>query len=494
MLFQKRALLLMSEFHQIESYKPISPEYQLLPFRFTNLNDQSYVVTNLAGEFVVLPKELISKLINHELSSDNSFYTELRARHFLVDQSKTIAHDLLAIKLRSRYERLADFTGLHMFVVTLRCEHSCQYCQVSRQSDNKLQFDMSLADADAALGLALRSPSPGIKIEFQGGEPLLNFGLIQHIVREAKRHSVDKRIAFVIATNLALVDREMLGFCYEYGVTISTSLDGPRDLHNANRPRPGNDSYEKTIAGIRLVREFLGRDKVSALMTTTEASISRVIDIVDEYLAQEFTGIFLRPLSPYGFAIKTKSYMRYNTDRWLDFYKKGLDYIISLNKQGIVFTEFYASTILSKMFTSRDPGFVDLMSPAGIGIAAVLYNYDGYVYASDESRMLAEMGDQHFRLGHVQQTSYADIFLSSKLIEPLEDSFAYSNPMCHDCAFEPYCGADPVFHWALYKDHVGRKPESEFCRRNMAIFRHLIELMESDPFVKRLFLKWANKC
>ena len=108
--------------------------------------------------------------------------------------------------------------------------------------------------------------------------------------------------------------------------------------------------------------------------------------------------------------------------------------------------------------------------------------------------MMAEVGDQHFQLGHVRQDSYADIFLSPKLIEPLEDSFAYSNPMCHDCAFEPYCGSDPVFHWALYKDHVGRKPESEFCRRNMAIFRHLITLMERDPYVKRLFLKWANRC
>ena len=35
---------------------------------------------------------------------------------------------------------------------------------------------------------------------------------------------------------------------------------------------------------------------------------------------------------------------------------------------------------------------------AGIGIAAVIYNYDGYVYASDESRMSAETGDDTFRL------------------------------------------------------------------------------------------------
>jgi His-Xaa-Ser system radical SAM maturase HxsB len=345
----------------------------------------------------------------------------------------------------------------------------------------------------AALNLALRSPSPQIKIEFQGGEPLLNFPLIQRIVLEAKKRKADKDLAFVIATNLAVINPDILEFCRQHDIFISTSLDGPRDLHNTNRPRPGHDSYERAIEGIRITRKFLGTDRVSALMTTTQASLNRVTEIVDEYLLQGFNGIFLRPLSPYGFAIKTKSYARYTTDRWLDFYKSGLDYIISLNKQGIEFIEHFAATILAKMFTRTDPGYVDLMSPAGIGIGAVVYNYDGAIYASDEGRMLAEMGDQHFCIGHVRQ-EYKDIFLSPNLLEPLEDSFAESAPMCADCAFVPYCGADPVLHWGLYKDHVGRKPESEFCRRNMAVFRYLIGKMESDPFVKRLFLKWANRC
>src|SRR5205085_12663509 len=130
-----------------------------------------------------------------------------------------------------------------------------------------------------------------------------------------------KKLAFVIATNLALVGQDILKFCEEHSVQISTSLDGPKDLHNANRPRPGGNSYEKTIEGIKLVRERLGRDQVSALMTTTEASLNCVGDIIDEYLAQDFKGIFLRPLSPYGFAIKTKAYRAYNSERWLQFYK-----------------------------------------------------------------------------------------------------------------------------------------------------------------------------
>ena len=349
--------------------------------------------------------------------------------------------------------------------------------------------------ARGALDLTFRSPSTNIKIEFQGGEPLLNFELIKDIVLEAKERNqhIGKSLAFVIATNLALINADILDFCKSNSIQISTSLDGPQLLHNSNRPRPGSNSYEKTIEGIILAREALGRDQVSALMTTTEASLHCVEEIIDEYLAQDFNGIFLRPLSPYGFAIKTKSYRSYNADRWLEFYKQGLQYILDLNRRGIEFTEYYASTILKKMLTSEDPGYVDLTSPAGIGIGAVAYNYDGDIYASDESRMLAEMGDTTFKLGNVLENSYEEIFTSPNLLEPLEASFAYSVPMCNDCAFEPYCGADPVFHYKVQKDYVGRKPTSEFCTRNMEIFRFLIKKMETDTFAKQLFTRWANR-
>ena len=124
--------------------------------------------------------------------------------------------------------------------------------------------------------------------------------------------------------------------------------------------------------------------------------------------------------------------------------------------------EQYAAIILKKMLTNDDPGYVDLTSPAGIGIGAIVYNYDGDVYASDEGRMLAEMGDKTFRLGNLHEDSYEEIMLSDALLAPLEESFAPSAPMCQDCAFEPYCGADPTYHHATSGDFLGRKPTSGF--------------------------------
>jgi His-Xaa-Ser system radical SAM maturase HxsB len=429
-----------------------------------------------------------------DLPTNSALVRRLRSKHLIRLPDETLPLELLAMKVATRYERLSQFTGLHIFVVSLRCEHSCPYCQVSRQSADRDRYDMSLETAARALDLVFQSPSPNIKIEFQGGEPLLNFPLVEEIVFRAEtlNEQHGRNLSFVIATNLALLDDEILAFAREHDVYFSTSLDGPRDLHNRNRPRPGSDSWERAVAGITRVQETLGVDRVSALMTTTKGSLGRAREIIDCYLELGLSNVFLRPISPYGFAIKTKSHAAYDVESWVRFYEEGLDYILELNARGISVREQFAAIVLKKMLTNEDPGYVDLTSPAGIGIGAVVYNYDGDVYASDEGRMLAEMGDWTFRLGNVHEDSYAEIMLSDALLGPLEESFTWSVPMCSDCAFEPYCGADPVFHRATQGDFLGRKATSAFCRRNMAIFHLLLDRYESDAAARDVFVRWVS--
>jgi uncharacterized protein len=484
----------LSRFQPAEAFQPESADWQLLPFRFERLNGR-VLVTNMVGEHLTLTAEEFDQFASVELPADSPLVRSLRAKQVIRQAGDRSPLTLLALKTRTRYRRLAESTGLHIFVVSLRCEHSCPYCQVSRQSSDTERYDMSSETAERGLDMAFRSPSRQIKIEFQGGEPLLNFGLIEEIVERAEWRNQEERrnLGFVIATNLALLEDSMLEFCARHDVYISTSLDGPADLHNKNRPRPGRDSWERAVDGIRRVREALGVDHVSALMTTTRASLDRVREIVDCYLEQGLRGIFLRPLSPYGFAIKTKSYSAYDAERWLDFYREGLAYILELNRRGVEMREYLSAVILKKMLTNTEPGYVDLTSPAGIGIGAIVYNYDGSIYASDEGRMLAEMGDQTFCLGQLERDSYEQVMSSEALLAPLEESFAPSAPMCSDCAFESFCGSDPVYHYATSGDFVGRKPESDFCRRNMAIFKHLLHLHDNDEFARATFLDWAGR-
>lgn len=467
--------------------------YSLLPLRFLALDADRYIVTNFVGEHLVLPRPVVHQLIRHELPMDSEVYNALKSRHFLLDGDSAIALELLAMKYRTKQSFLAQFTSLFMFVTTLRCEHTCRYCQVSRQSEDKASFDMTPETADLALDFMFKSPSPSIKVEFQGGESLLNFELVRHIVlgAEARNETQHRDLEFVLATNLGPLTDEHLRFCVEHRVLISTSLDGPEELHNLNRPRPGRNSHELAVAGIRRAREALGADRVSALMTTSEASLALPEAIVDEYVARGFGSIFLRSISPYGFAVKSGQAFRYAMDAWLAFYEKGLRHIIALNLRGTPFREEYAALILRKMLTPWATGYVDLQSPAGIGISALVFNYDGGVYASDESRMLSEMGDDTFRLGTLGVDSCEDVMTGDSLLAPLLTSMAEGVPMCSDCGIQPYCGSDPVRHHATQGDCVGFKPTSAFCQKSMGVVRLLVRLLEDEPEAASVLRGWV---
>jgi His-Xaa-Ser system radical SAM maturase HxsB len=354
-------------------------------------------------------------------------------------------------------------------------------------------FDMSDATARHAVDRLFEWPSQDLTVEFQGGEPLLHFDRIRFItdlIAERNRAHA-RRIQFVVATTLNDVTDEQLNYFKEHKFQLSTSLDGPGWLHNENRPRPGRDSYERTTTGIAKAREALGIDAVSALTTLTRSSLSHPEEIVEEYRRQGFHSIFLRPLSPYGFALKTKSRSGYAIDDFLAFYRVALEHILRVNREGFAMEEAYARLLLSQLMTPFSHGYVDLRSPTGAGLGAMVYDYDGKVYPSDESRMLAAMGDSMLCVGRVEDSIEA--WLASPAMQKImEAGVAEALPTCSDCALVPMCGADPVDHYARQTDFVGHRPTSDFCRKQMGMFDLLLERWESASTADRKILEgWA---
>ncbi len=482
-----------TRFENREFYKP-SDGYRLLPFQFLQFDFDRKFIVNEVGEHLFLGNDNFDLFVGHRLDQSSDLYFDLKGKHFLFDSGSPLPFEMLATKYRTKKAHLAGFTKLHIFVVSLRCEHSCHYCQVSRVSTDKIRFDMSEETARCSLDLVFRSPAEQIKIEFQGGEPLLNFERIVQIVEDAEARSADagKSVEFVVTSNLALITDEMLEYFHAHKILISTSLDGPEFIHNANRPRPGNNSHQLTIEGIQRCREALGFDRVGALMTGTRLSLQHPREIIDEYVNNGFQSIFLRNLSPYGFALKTARSTGYTTDEFLLFYEEALDYIIELNRKGINFVEVYAQLLLTRILTPFSTGYVDLQSPAGAGIGVAVYNYDGDVYASDESRMLAEMGDRQFKLGNVHRDPYEQMFGGDLLRMLVSSSCVESMPGCADCAFQSFCGADPIFNYATQGDIMGHMPTSDFHKKNFFIIKRLLTLYHSDTVIQKIFWAWVR--
>lgn len=481
-------------FFPIEQFAPAPTTFHLLPFKFMRLNGKELLV-NEASEFLFAPPGTAKALADEHLDTGSDLYRDLKAKHFVYDDTSSALLDVLAAKVRTKFDHINGGTKLHIFVVTLRCEHSCDYCQVSRQTATRGEFDMSTATADRSISLMMESPARDVTLEFQGGEPLLAFDLIRYIIPRAKAQAIqrEKNLDIVVCTNLACVTDDILKYFRDEGVKISTSLDGPAFLHNKNRPRPGNDSYERAIEGIERSRAVLGRESVAALMTTTSASLDYAVEIVDEYVRRDFHSIFLRPISPYGFAIKTRHRTGYEMGRFLEFYKKGLAHVLKVNRGGYRIAEVYTQILLTKILTPHGTRYVDMQSPAGEAWNVLVYNYDGDVYASDESRMLAEMHDRTFRLGNVHKDTRRSIFTGDPALQMFQASCTQALAGCSDCAFQSYCAADPVYHYSTQGDMYGNRPTSGFCTRNMEVIRELFSIIEeNDRDTMRILWSWIT--
>lgn len=470
--------------------------YRLLPFRFGRIPGVSgkLLITSEVGEFAFIGDADLQALVSNALDPSSDLYADLQAKHIIAEGETSATMRMLASKYRTRKSFLRDGAALHMFVVTLRCDHSCRYCQVSRQTSDESHFDMSAETARAAVDLMFQAPARSLTVEFQGGEPLLAFSRIRQIVDLVEeRNSLERRsISYSMTSTLHQADEAALSYMRRHNFQLSTSLDGPASLHDANRPRPGRDSYDRTLAAISRCRAALGERNLSALTTLTRDSLQHPEAIVDEYVRLGFPSVFLRPLSPFGFAAKSVGRIGYGMDEFLPFYDRALAHILDLNRRGTVIQEAYAGFLLSHILTPFPIGYVDLRSPTGAGLGARVYNYDGGVYASDEGRMLAEMGDQTFRLGSVHD-SHSDLMQSDAMQLILAAGVAEVLPGCSDCTFLPYCGADPVFNLAREGDPVGHRAGNAHCIKHTGLFNILFRyLAEADPHVMRTFLSWVT--
>ncbi len=472
--------------------------YHLLPYRFLRREDGRYLLSNEVGEHLMLSQAQLRALTTHTLKPEETIYTDLKAKHFLFENDGSPWLDLLAAKYRTKKSFLDGFTKLHIFVTSLRCDQSCGYCQVSRKDQiTGGAYDMQPEVLEQSIRLMLASPAPHITMEFQGGEPLVNFDLVRHAVQRTNALNPGKQIDYVLCTNLTLLTEEHLAFCEEHGMLISTSLDGPQELHDRNRPLgTGGGSHALVTRNIRRCQEALGKHAVSALMTTTRESLRYPREIVDEYLRMDLGSLFARELNPYGFAVKSAVAIGYGTPDFIRFYKEILAYIINVNRRGVTFSEAYATLLLRKILTPWPMGFVDLQSPSGAGIGVCVYNYNGEVYASDESRMLAEVGDTTFRLGHVLEDSYEEIFFGETMQTIAAASCNEALAGCSDCVYQPYCGADPVRHYRTQRDMFGNRAAADgFCAKNSAVLSHLFDLLlnTTDPQLEEIFWAWINE-
>lgn len=451
---------------------------------------KSILMTNDFGKYIFVSKEDFRKILAMDVDRESELYELLIEKKMIYDESDLEYSSINKYALREIKGHVNVATSLHIFVVTTVCNMSCIYCQANNGVECS-HLIMNKEMAEKAVDIALQSPEQSLCFEFQGGEPLVNFDIIKHIVQYAEIHKETHEIAYTVVTNLTLLNDEMLDFFVQYNFGISTSVDGSELVHNNNRPyADGSGTFKKVINSVERVRK--AGLQVGAIETTTRFSLNFPKEIVHAYVDMGFESIFIRPLTPLGKAAKSWEKIGYSSEEFIKFYQQALDELIEINKAGRFIKEDHAAILLRRI-RGDFMNYMELRSPCGAGVGQLAYYADGNIFTCDEGRMLHEMGQSTFQLGNVYNNTYTDLINNSVCKTVCASSVLETIPTCCDCVYQPYCGTCPVVNYALDGDVIEKQPRGYKCRVYSGILDYLFsKFYENDEETMRILNSWSE--
>ena len=146
--------------------------------------------------------------------------------------------------------------------VTEKCNLNCYYCVYSekfgmyrKHSKRNMSYMTALKAVEFYLNRFNSKKFP--IITFYGGEPLINFALIEKIVKYIKNNFKFQKIYFGITTNGTLLNENIINFLIKNGFNIKISLDGPQEIHDRYRIfRKGKGTFDIIIKNLEKIRKF----------------------------------------------------------------------------------------------------------------------------------------------------------------------------------------------------------------------------------------------
>lgn len=458
---------------EVESEEIKGTKLSLLPFWAKEINPGSVLLTNRFGGWAILSKDAYYSVLSGQISSE--------LRDLLSKTGLAITKEngqVVVERFRSLNQHLFEDVGLHIMVVTTRCNLGCVYCQANSGE----YMDMDMETCAHVIKFMFDSHREYVTLEFQGGEPLLNWDIVKFGIEKAMEwNNGVKKLHLALVTNGTLLDEEKVDFLKRFDVGICISYDGPKEVHDFNRKYlDGRGSYDDVIKAMGLVR--LKRAKLSVITTITRKSLERAKEIVDAYVDMGFPVLAFRPMSHINISPEVWDEIGYDEDEFFSVYEEVVRYILDLNRKGIRIRERMMDNVVKKILFGTDPHYVDMGNPCGAGRGVLAYMPNGDVYPCDESRMLKDK--EMFKLGNVKTDTYDKITGSDNVlnmaIAGCLDIVDPNNP------YIAWSGTCPVYTYVETGSLIGHCSMSKFHNWVIDLFFRLY------PDHKKEFERWQK--
>lgn len=455
---------------------------RIWPLQFRPITEEEFIFSDDTGSYFRAPREFLENYVKASLSEENKAFLEENGQSF--DDVDDFKFTGFAARWASRLNPNKEISYL-ILVPTLRCNLMCDYCQVSRAAENATGFDWSDETISQVLNFIGKLKSPNIKIEFQGGEPLLRLDILE-LIRAFCRQQFEYS-EFVVCTNLQNVSDEAWAFLNAKDTHVSTSLDG-NDRHHQKRRTKSDAAHHKFNSNLSKALSLLGRRRVSALPTIDPSDPPSPQEIIEDFVSRGFTSIFLRRVNYQGFARKKFDFDKSLKD-WDKYYRRFVEEIIAHNATGATpIEEFYLSHLLRRIVRSGHHNHVDLRNPNWLGVDYLVIDFNGIFYPTDEARMVSRVGQIDLSIGCL--SNGIDELKRSSLNQEVSN---FDDPECMHCVYKAYCGLDIVDDLSRYGRVDMPRHETDHCKSHLALFDFAFELLYSeDELIQKSVATWLG--
>ncbi len=227
----------------------------------------------------------------------------------------------------SEKQRRINTTGLTAIVKpTTQCNLNCKYCYVDGINNQNRMADDTLKNVIGKTIEYNEKLDRQTRFLWHGGEPLLmDIDFWQNVIDYQKQYDTKFKIKNGIQTNLTLLNEQTIDFFMQHDFAISTSLDGPREIHNKHRVfKNGDGTYDKVIENIRLLKS---RDMQVGLVVVLTEDTAEYIEDIYNLMLDEGLSFSVNAVSPVPRAETNHTFIKPVTfakamnklvDLWLD--------------------------------------------------------------------------------------------------------------------------------------------------------------------------------
>ena len=179
------------------------------------------------------------------------------------------------------------------------CNLRCKYCFADTGDFTHGRKLMSFETGKAAIDFLMKKSGKieNLEIDFFGGEPMLNFGVVKQLVeygRETEK-KFNKNIRFTLTTNGTLLDDDSMEFINEHISNVVLSADGRKNVNDKMRYYvDGSGTYDVILPNYKKLIE--NRDKDYYIRGTyTRANLNFAADVL-HFADEGFDQISVEPV------------------------------------------------------------------------------------------------------------------------------------------------------------------------------------------------------